>query len=99
QSVLDQAPDETGLKSGQAAGMALGLGGPIWVKTTTEGAKITNIEILHQTETEGVGTVVFDLLPQAVIAAGTTEGVDIVTGATISSNGFLNAVKDAQSKL
>lgn len=101
QSVYDQSPDESSLSEGQAIGVGLGIGGPIWVKITSDNGKITGVETLLQNETEGVGTVVFEdgKLPSAVIEAGTAEGVDVVTGATLSSEGYLNAIIDAESKL
>lgn len=95
-SIYDQSPDKSGLKAGESVGVGEGLGGPIWVKVTSEGTAITNVEILHATETEGVGSPAIDGIPAAMVAARSAE-VDAITGATVTSDGIIAAVKNAQS--
>jgi succinate dehydrogenase/fumarate reductase flavoprotein subunit/uncharacterized protein with FMN-binding domain len=97
-SIYDQTPDATGLAAGTAVGVGEGLGGPIWVKVSANGGSITDVEIVHATETAGVGDVALQQLSQAFVAAGTVE-VDGVAGATLSTAGVKAAVTDALSKL
>lgn len=97
-SIYDQEPDTSGLDAGEAIGVGEGLGGPIWVKISTEGKALTNIEVLRHTETEGVGDVAINSLPLIIVEAGTPE-VDVVSGATLSSAGVIGAVVDALGKL
>lgn len=97
-SIYEQSPDESGLASGEAVGVGEGLGGPIWVKVSTDSGKIAGVEVLHQTETEGVGTEVFNVLPALMVESGSAE-VDAVAGASLSSKGLIEAVGDALAKL
>ncbi|MEG2212222.1 MAG: FAD-binding protein [Raoultibacter sp.] len=96
QSIYDQSPDKTGLKAGETVGVGEGLGGPIWVKVTSNGADVSNVEVLHATETEGVGTVAIKELPVAMVAARSAK-VDAISGATVTSDGLIAAVKNAQN--
>lgn len=98
-SVYDQTPDASGLSDGQALGVGEGLGGPIWVKVSSDNGKITQVEIMHSMETEGVGTVAISDMPALIMAAGSSEGVDTISGATFTSEAILAAVADAQAKL
>ena len=98
-SVYDQTPDASGLSDGQALGVGEGLGGPIWVKVSSDNGKITQVEIMHSMETEGVGTVAISDMPALIVAAGSSEGVDTISGATFTSEAILAAVADAQAKL
>lgn len=48
-SVYDEAPDESGLSSGEAVGVGEGLGGPLWVKVAATGGAIDAVEVLRHT--------------------------------------------------
>lgn len=93
-SIYDQTPDASNLAANEKVGVGEGLGGPIWVKVTTDGSSISNVEITHATETEGVGDAALDNLPAAIVEAGGVE-VDAVSGATVTSEGIIEAVKNA----
>ena len=97
--MYDQTPDASGLSDGQALGVGEGLGGPIWVKVSSDNGKITQVEIMHSMETEGVGTVAISDMPAQIMAAGSSEGVHTISGATFTSAAILAAVADAQAKL
>ncbi len=56
--------------------------------------KITNIEVIKQSETEGIGQKALETMKQRIIGAQTLA-VDTVSGATISSNAMLDAVASA----
>lgn len=79
-------------------GEGQGFGGPIKVKVTMDGDKIANIEVLSHSESAGIADPAFETVPKAIIEKQSTE-VDAATGATLASNGIMEAVKDALSKV
>lgn len=85
--------EEAAPKVGEAT--AAGYGGDI--KVTVHFGKDGKIESIdtEQTETEGVGADAIPELEKAVIEANGTEGVDNVSGATVTSEAFKAAVDDA----
>ena len=66
----------------------------IRVEVTMIDEEITAIEILEHGEDEDVSGPAFEEIPDAIITAQSTE-VDAVTGATLTSNGIMEAVADA----
>ena len=72
-----------------------GFGGQITAKVTVEGDKITALEIEAAGETPAIADPAIASLTEAIVAAGTVEGVDVVAGATWTSNGVIYAVKNA----
>ena len=82
---------------GEYEGEGNGINGKIKVKVIIKDGKIDNVEILEHAETEGLGGVA---LPQ--YAAQTVEkqslDIDVVSGVTVSMNGYKEAVNDALSK-
>ena len=79
-------------KVGEAT--AAGYNGDIKVKVTMEGETIKDIEVDH-TETEGVGADAVPTLVEDIKKNNGTEGVDNVSGATVTSEAFKTAVDDA----
>lgn len=75
-------------------GTGYGFGGNITVNVTTEDGKITKVEAVGESETEGIGTLAIDQLPDKIVEAGSTE-VDVIAGATVTSKGILYAVNNA----
>ena len=75
-------------------GEGQGFGGSIKVEVTMVDDEITAIEILEHEETEGVSDPAIEQIPDAIIAAQSPE-VDAVTGATMTSNGIMEAVANA----
>ncbi|NLJ56666.1 MAG: FMN-binding protein [Firmicutes bacterium] len=71
-----------------------GKGGSIRVEVTMVGDEITAIDVLEHEEDEDVGGPALEQIPKDIIAAQSTE-VDVVTGATLTSNGIMEAVADA----
>jgi uncharacterized protein with FMN-binding domain len=74
------------------------IGGEIKVKVTMDGNKIAKIEVLSHGETPAFFEKVNPSLLDAMVAANSAE-VDTVAGATCSSKGLIEAVKDALSKV
>lgn len=79
-----------GAVSGTFEGSADGYAGKIDVKVTLEDGEITNIETEHQ-ETETLGGVAIEGITEDIVSQQTVN-VDAVSGATVSSDGFLAAV-------
>ena len=85
--------EEATPKVGEAT--AAGYGGDIKVTVHFgEDGKIESIDTDH-TESEGVGADAIPELEKAVIEANGTEGVDNVSGATVTSEAFKAAVDEA----
>ncbi|NMD38797.1 MAG: flavocytochrome c [Christensenellaceae bacterium] len=76
---------------GTGTGSAKGMNGDIEVTVKIEGDKIIEIEVTHS-ETQGLGDVAIDKLKGDIID-NQTLNLDSVTGATLSSVGFLEAIK------
>ena len=77
---------------------AEGFGGPITVQVTIAGDTITDITIVsHEGETTSYFAEARSVV-SAILESGTPAGVDAVSGATYSSTGILNAVKQALAK-
>ena len=78
----------------QRTAQAQGYGGPLKVRVTMENGAISNVEITEHNETQGIGTKAIDALPAAMVTANTWD-VDIVAGATVTSNAIKDAVRSA----
>ena len=93
------SPSETGSASavftpGTYEGTGTGYGGEIKVSVTVDETSITGIEVVEQTETESVGGAALPTLVDRVLSAQSAN-IDVVSGATYTSDGFLTAVREA----
>ena len=79
-------------KVGEAT--AAGYNGDIKVKVTMDGETIKDIEVDH-TESEGIGADAVPTLVEDIKKNNGTEGVDNVSGATVTSEALKTAVDDA----
>jgi urocanate reductase len=84
-------------KDGSYIGEAEGKGGKIVVQVNLARDRITGIKILEQHETEGLGDNTLVDLANQVIAANSAK-VDAISGASLTSKGFLAAVEKALAK-
>ena len=84
---------KAGTYEGEAAGYA-GEKNPIKVKVTLSADSIEAIEYTAEGETPTVGGAALPGLVEAVLAAQSTN-IDVVSGATMTSNGFYKAVNNA----
>ena len=98
QVTLGGGEGEPELGPNEYIGEGQGFGGTIKVKVTMDGDKIANIEVLSHSESAGIADPAFETVPKAIIEKQSTE-VDAATGATLASNGIMEAVKDALSKV
>ena len=60
--------------------------------------KIATVTVGDNSETEGIGSKAIDQLPEAIVAANGTEGVDALAGATVTSTAIFSAVEDCLSQ-
>jgi len=78
-------------------GKGTGIGGDVVVKCTIENGEVKAVEVLQQTETEGIGTPAIENLPAKFVGCKTADdvnGVDAIGGATITSKALKAAVID-----
>ncbi len=89
------APEvEGGYKDGVYEGTGKGNGGDIKVEVTVEGGNIVSISLTEHSETEGIYEAAEKGVIEEIIKTQSTE-VDAVSGATVTSNGIMEAVADA----
>ena len=79
---------------GTFTGSGAGLWGDVTVNVTVVEGKIAAIDLVSSQETEAYFATVWPAIPDAIIAAQSTD-VDIVAGATYASQGVIDAVKAA----
>lgn len=87
--------DISGLfKAGTYATEVNGYGGIIKVKTTFTDKEIEKIEVVENSETVGIGSIAIEKLPSDIVEAQSL-GVDMVSGATVTSKALIEAVSKA----
>ena len=82
----------------QYIGKAQGMDDEIVVRVTVDDGKISQVEVLKQNETEGIGAPATEQLPEKFVGLDTEEAinaVDGISGATITSNALKQAVVNA----
>lgn len=78
-------------------GTGVGKHGDMTVAVTFDNGRIQTIEIVKEAENPVLAKKVYTDLKAAVIASNSAD-LDAISGATFSSKGFLDAVKDAAKK-
>ena len=78
-------------------GTGVGKHGDITVAVTFDAGKIQNIEVVKSAENPILAKKVFTELKDEVVALSSTD-VDLISGATFSAKGFIDAVNDAAKK-
>jgi uncharacterized protein with FMN-binding domain len=88
-------PAEVRYKDGIYVGKAKGYdtSKDIAVQVTVKDGRIINVKVLECFD-DGAQSALTDI-PNRIVAAQSTEKVDAVTGATFTSKGIMNAVKNA----
>lgn len=79
---------------GTYVGNAKGYNGNVQVTVTFTEDAITSIEVTESKETAHVGDSAYPILTP-LVTEYTTTGLDVVSGATFTSNAFLAAIEDA----
>ncbi len=94
-------PDEFGAptgtleyKEGTYTGKAEGHNGEIVVEVEFSKDEIKNITVKESSETEHLSDLVYELMPKEIVEEQSLN-VDTVTGATVTSSAYKNAIKDA----
>ncbi|MCF0114477.1 MAG: FAD-dependent oxidoreductase [Erysipelotrichaceae bacterium] len=81
-------------KAGTYTGVGEGRNGEIKVDVVFTDDAIESVTIAEHGETEGISDPAIEKIPAAIVEAQSL-GIDAVTGATMTSNGILDAVADA----
>ncbi len=78
----------------ELTGKGKGFMGDIVVTVTTEDGAIKNVVVTENSETPAIAGAALEQIPAAMVAANSAD-VEIVSGATFTSNGIIAAVKNA----
>lgn len=92
-----KAPAANAYTPGVYTATAQGEGGLMTVQVTFSATAVTDIKVLSDNETEGVGEVAVKELSGKIVA-GQTLKIDAVSGATTSSDAILAAVEECVKK-
>ena len=87
--------DVSTLADGTYEGSAKGIGGDVPVTVTVSGGVITDVTVGENSETQGIGSKAIEQLPALIVANNGTEGVDAVSGASVTSKAIFDAVNTA----
>ena len=94
-SVCQSKTESTaGYTAGTYEGVGKGVHGDITLEVTFDDKSINSIEVVSHNETAGISDAAFDKIPAAIIE-NQSLAVDTVSGATLTSNGILEAVGNA----
>ena len=85
------------VKNGTYIGEGIGFGGEIKVEIYVCDNKINKVNVENHNETSGYYEEVFKTISREIVEEQNIN-IDSVSGATVSSRGMMNAVKDALSK-
>ncbi len=80
---------------GTYEGEGKGIGGKVPVTVEVKDGKVASVTVGDNSETQGIGSKAIEQLPDEIVAAGGTEGVDAVSGATVTSKAIFTAVDAA----
>jgi len=93
-AALGSIRENRAIADGVYEGTGRGYRGPIQVQVLVEGGVIAGIEIISSDEDPSVGGAAMEDLLDLVLEYNTVN-VDVISGATESSKGFLDAVENA----
>lgn len=77
------------------SGQADGFGGLVTITVTKKGNTVVSVEVDAPDETNGIGTMAVEQLPAKIVEANGVEGIDAVSGATVTSEAIMAAFKNA----
>ncbi len=90
-------PKEELYEPGEYIGVGEGHHGPIKVVVKTDQYRILNIEIIEEYEMPELAAIVYEKIPNKVIKTNDSD-VEVVAGASYTSVGLIEAIKDGLSK-
>lgn len=82
------------IKNGKYLGEGKGMYGPIKVEVDIKASQIKAVEIIEHSDTQGIADAGVTQLPEAIVEAQAYD-VDVISGASVTSEGIKEAVKDA----
>ncbi len=91
---LLSVPEEVNFTPGVYEVSAPGHNGELPMIVTISEQRIEEIKIDSSGETEGIATVVFERIPNEIIE-GQTLNVDVISGASVTTNGIVDGVSEA----
>ena len=91
----DKADAAAALTDGEYTAEGKGIGGKVPVTVTVKDGKIAEVTVGDNSETQGIGSKAIEQLPAKIVEAGGTEGVDAVSGASVTSKAIFTAVDEA----
>lgn len=92
----DPVPPSTEVyKDGTYAGTGVGVGNALEVSVTVKDGAVASVEVTSHNETEGIGTAAIAYISDAVVRQNGTDGVDALSGASVTSRAVLAAVSEA----
>lgn len=77
------------------SGEGQGFAGSIVANLIIQGNQLVSVELIGESETKVIGALALPELQEAILRAGGTNGVDVVSGATCTSKGVFEAVNNA----
>lgn len=96
-SASEPKPGANGYVAGEYVGTANGNNGPIKVKVVFSDTEIVSVEVIEHAETVGIFEPAVEKIPAAIVSAQDYE-VDGISGATMTSDGIMKAVKNAMEQ-
>ena len=93
-ALTDDTLTDGDLADGEYTASGKGIGGDVPVTVTVKDGKVAEVTVGDNSETQGIGSKAIEQLPDAIVAANGTEGVDAVSGATVTSKAIFSAVED-----
>ena len=82
-------------KDGTYEGEGKGIGGKVPVTVEVKDGKVASVTVGDNSETQGIGSKAIEQLPDQIVEANGTEGVDAVSGASVTSKAIFTAVDAA----
>ena len=86
------AAEAGALKDGTYTAEGKGIGGKVPVTVTVKDGKVSEVKVGGNSETQGIGSKAIEQLPAKIVEANGLEGVDAVSGATVTSKAIFTAV-------
>lgn len=90
-------PKEQLYAPGEYIGVGEGHHGPIKVSVETDENRIIEIKVIEEYEMPELAVIVYEQIPEKVIKSNNAD-VDVVAGASYTSIGLIEAIKDGLSK-
>ena len=83
------------MADGEYTASSKGIGGDVPVTVTIKDGKIASVTVGDNSETQGIGSKAIEQLPDEIVEANGTDGVDAVSGASVTSKAIFTAVDAA----